>query len=258
MRHSMKKTTPKKSRLPAGVPEALAAIGIFLAVFLAIVIIRYNSTPAETPEDTAVTIPVETSAEKSIADNITLPLTLADGISLTGMYAVDALFPEDGSNAGGTNLLCCVVKNDTDKTLEYMTFTLTTGEETYEFALSTLPPACELYAFEKNAAEAPEKITDLTAETQIQLFFDEELTLMKDQLEITIGNGSIDVKNITDTPTDREIQVYYKNTENLAYFGGITYFLRVPAGLAPGETYNGYAANASTSRTEVMFVKYGN
>ena len=73
-----------------------------------------------------------------------------------------------------------------------------------------------------------------------------------------IPQGSIDIKNITDTPTDREIKVYYKNTENLAYFGGITYFLRVPAGLAPGETYNGYAANASTSRTEVMFVKYGN
>lgn len=254
----MKKTKSPKLRLPMGTAEAITAAGICIIGLLLVVIVRLFAPAEETPAFTMETLPSETDVPELLSSDITLPIQLADNLSLTGLYAADALFPEDGSNTAYENLLCAVVKNDSDKTLEYMTFTLTCGTETYEFSVTTLPPSTEVYAFEKNAAKAPEKITELTADCPIQLFFTEEPTLMEEQLEFTVNDGSIEVKNITDIPTDREIQVYYKNTENLAYFGGITYFFRVPAGLAPGETYNGYAANANKARTEVMFVKYGN
>lgn len=254
----MKKAKKTKFHLPMGFVEAFVAIGIFFVLVLIVIVINILNSFEETPEITVETVPNESVPQELLSSDITLPIEITDGITLTGLYAADALFPEDGSNTAYENLLCAVVKNDSEKTLEYMTFTLTCGTETYEFSVTTLPPSTEVYAFEKNAAKAPEKITELTADCPIQLFFTEEPTLMEEQLEFTVNDGSIEVKNITDTPTDREIQVYYKNTENLAYFGGITYFFRVPAGLAPGETYNGYAANANKARTEVMFVKYGN
>lgn len=254
----MKKTNQSQSRLPLGAIEGIAAIGIFLVLALIIIVVQLFNPPDTTPSIPVETVTAETISQELLSSDVTLPIPIADGITLTGLYAADAKFPEDGSNTETENLLCAVVKNDSGKTLEYLTFTLTSGTETYDFSVTTLPPSCEVYVFEKNAAQAPEKITDLSAECQIELFFAEEPTLMEDQLELTVRNGTIDVKNITDTPTEHEIQVYYKNTENLAYFGGITYFLRVPAGLSPGETYSGYASNASTARTEVMFVKYGN
>lgn len=256
----MKKRNTKKTNIPNGLTEAIAAIGIFFVIIFVIILARVSPPPENNnrSETTATVAAAETNTLQLLAPDVTLPLALADGISLTELVAADAFFPEDGSNTPGENLLCAVVRNDSKQTLEYMTFTLTCGEEAYEFSVTTLPPSTEVYAFEKNAAKAPEKITELTAECPIRLFFAEEPTRMEEQLEFTVNDGSIEVKNITDTPTDQEIQVYYKNTENLAYFGGITYFLRVPAGLAPGETYNAYAANASKARTEVMFVKYGN
>lgn len=255
--HSTNNTT-EKNRKRTGLAEAIVAAAVCLAIFLLVIIARLFAPAEEIPELTIESLTSETAAEELLSSEITLPISLAENLLLTGLYAADALFPEDGSNTPGENLLCAVVRNDSKQTLEYMTFTLTCGEEAYEFSVTTLPPSTEVYAFEKNAAKAPERITELTAECPIRLFFAEEPTRMEEQLEFTVNDGSIEVKNITDTPTDQEIQVYYKNTENLAYFGGITYFLRVPAGLAPGETYNAYAANASKARTEVMFVKYGN
>lgn len=253
----MKNKKHKGSGLPAGVPEAIIVFSVLLAVFLIIFLANLFAPPADFPEKETESAADANNRQELLSPDITLPLALGDGIFLTGLYAVDAVFPEDGSNAPGENLLCAVINNKSGKTLEYMTFNLTADESTYEFSVTTLPSSCDVYVFEKYAAQAPEEIAALTAETQIQLFFDEEPELMEEELEITVRDGTIDIKNISDTPIDREIQVYYKNTENLAYFGGITYFLRVPAGLAPGEVYNGYAANASMARTEVMFVKYG-
>ncbi len=258
MKTENKKKSVNKNGAPSGLVEAIVAVGIFVAVILSIVIIKICAPAEGTPEPPVDTTVHEAAQPELLSADITLPMQLTDGISLTGVYAADALFPEDGSNAECDNLICAALKNTSDKTLEYMTFALQCGEETYEFSVTTLPPSAEVYVFEKNAARAPEHIDEMTAETQIKLFFAEEPTLMEDALEITVRNGNIDIKNITDVPIDREIQVYYKNTEGGAYFGGITYFLRVPAGLKPGEVYCGYAANASAARTEVMFVKYGN
>ena len=253
----MKKKKRTKSIFLPGQAEALVVFGILLAVILVIIIVNLRAPAEEPPEIFVETVPAEETEHTILAPEITLPLPLAEGISLTGLYTADALFPEDGSNTPAENLLCAVVRNDSDRTLEYIAFTLRCGEVLYEFSVTTLPPSCEVYTFEKNAAKAPDRVDELIPETQVYLFFAEEPVLHKEQLEITVHDGSIDVKNISDAAIGSEIQVYYKNTENLAYFGGITYFFRVPAGLAPGATYNGYAANASTARTEVMFVKYG-
>lgn len=254
----MKQKKLKNFRLPLGVAEGIVAIGILFVLVIVIIVIKLFNSAEETPEISLGTISAETAPKELLSPEVTLPIQITDGITLTDLYAADAKFPEDGSNTDSENLLCAVVKNDSDKTLEYLAFTLTCGTETYDFSITTLPPSCEVYVFEKSAAQAPEKITAVSAECQVELFFTEEQTLMDDELAFTIKDGTIDIKNITDAPIDHEIQVYYKNTENLAYFGGITYFLRVPAGLKPGETYSGYAANASKNRTEVMFVKYGN
>ena len=253
----MKKKIEKKNRLPAGVTEALAAFGLILAVILLVVLFRPPEQPPQAPVQT--TAATTTAAEQFVRLEVDgLPLSLGGGISLTGLYAADAVFPEDGSSRPVENVLCAVVRNDSGKTLEYMTFTLQCGEELREFSVTTLPASREAYVFEKNAAQAPQTTAELKAESQIQLFFDEEPQLMEDQLRITVRNGSIEVCNISDAAIKHEIQVYYKNTRANAYFGGITYFLRIPEGLAEGETYNAYAAHADVDRSEVMFVKYGN
>ena len=55
---------------------------------------------------------------------------------------------------------------------------------------------------------------------------------------------------------DKEISVFYKTASGDTYIGGITYRLRVPAGLAAGEEYLGNAKHASEKMSKVMFVTY--
>lgn len=187
------------------------------------------------------------------AANTKLPIHLGASVYLTEILSVSGHYPENGKDEQTENVLAIRVRNDADRTIEYLTVGLDCGAETYQFAISTLPPGETVLAYDKAQKAAPTSADEVQAEVGYLVFFAQEPSLLTDKLRITPQNGNIQVTNITDKDIASEFFVYYKNMVNDEFLGGITYRVRIADGLKAGETYNGYAANSSTARTRIMF-----
>ena len=153
-------------------------------------------------------------------------------------------------------MLSATFLNEGDKAIQYASVKVTVGEETFSFVFSTLPAGKSVRVFEADRKECVGSEDTVSAEIESIVYFQEELSIYENDLEITISDGVISVKNISERDMDKEISVFYKTASGDTYIGGITYRLRVPAGLAAGEEYLGNAKHASEKMSKVMFVTY--
>lgn len=229
-----------------------AAILIDLAIILAVCLLWPRTSDAEVPS-------------QEIASDVSLPQTeapsesidLGSGLKLTKLSEVTGNFPEDGSDEFVESMLSATFLNEGDKTIQYASVKVTVGEETYSFAFSTLPGKKTVRVFEANKKNLTGTPGTVSAEIETIAYFQEEPSIYENDLEITITDGVICVKNISDKDIDKEISVFYKTASGDTFIGGITYRLRVPAGLASGEAYWGNALHADEKMSKVMFVTYG-
>lgn len=267
----MKKTknSQNKKRLPSGLSEFLAALGIVFFVLLLVSVLRScgasdedeNEDEADgaTTEDTAAEteeLPTATVLDPLILDGIELPLSLTAGITVDQLYTATGRFPEDGSDEAVENVLAVKLSNTTDKTLEYLTFTLTVNGEEYPFAVTTLPGGESIHVFNSERKTAPETVTSAAGETEYEIYFAEEPSVHSESLAFEVQNGTIVVTNISETDITSDIMVYYKTKSDSGYLGGITYRFRISGGLPAGKSHNAYAPHAYVDMTEVMFVQY--
>lgn len=185
------------------------------------------------------------------------PIDLGSGLKLTELLEVTGNFPEDGSDEFVENMLSATFVNEGENTIQYSSVQVTVGEENYTFAFSTLPAGEAIRVFEADKKELLKSENEVSAEAEAIAYFQEEPSLYEDELELAVSDGIISVKNISGTDIDKEISIFYKNVSGDTYIGGITYRLRVPAGLAAGEEYKGNAMHASEKMSKVMFVTYG-
>lgn len=185
------------------------------------------------------------------------PIDLGSGLKLIGLSEVTGNFPEDGSDEFVEKMLSAAFINEAEKTIQYASIQVMIGEETFSFALSTLPPGKSIRVFEADKKSMSETSEEISAEAEYIAYFQEEPSIHEEELEFTVSDGVITVKNISESDIDKEISVFYKNVSGDTYMGGITYRLRVPSGLAAGEEYKGNAMHASEKMTKVMFVTYG-
>ncbi|MBQ8368872.1 MAG: hypothetical protein IJY35_02700 [Clostridia bacterium] len=253
----------KHPKPPTGLPEFLAALGIVLVIVLLIPLIR-GCSEAEVPDepiDAAEPIqPEPVSAafiETPLAfDGATLPAEIDDGVFLTSLTSADGKFVEDGSDEAVTGVLCAVFSNTTDKTIEYMTAVVTVDGEEYRFAVTTLPAGSTVHTLESSRKPAPETVRNLTAEKEYLIWFTREISRHEDDLAYTITDGTIAITNVSGEDIASDIVVYYKNTYENTYMGGITYRVRVTGGLQAGESFNGYAPHATENDTRIMFTEW--
>lgn len=85
--------------------------------------------------------------------------------------------------------------------------------------------------------------------------FQEKPQMYKDVFELTVMDGIMNIKNISDKDIDGVIYVYYKNTRDGGLFGGITY--RVPFdSLKSGELKQMSSKNLSKENSVMEFITY--
>lgn len=229
----------------------IGAILIVLAILLAGCQLRTRTSDAEIPSQG---MPSEASEQQTGLSQD--PIYLGKGLKLTALSEVTGNFPEDGSDEFVASMLSATFLNEGDKAIQYAAVKVTVGEETFSFVFSTLPAGKSVRVFEADRKECVGSEDAVSAEIESIVYFQEEPSIYDSDLEITISDGVISVKNISERDMDKEISVFYKTVSGDTYIGGITYRLRVPAGLAAGEEYLGNAKHASEKMSKVMFVTY--
>lgn len=243
----MKKSV-KLNKKNTALTVAVTAIVVGIVLFAALVLLLPNLAKSGDGEET-------TAAEQTEIKRFD-PIELGEGIVLTALSKASGPFPEDGSNTNVENVLCATFENTAKKTLQYAKVFVTVGDKIYNFEFTTIPAGESVVAFETTKASANNVNGDISAEAEYIVFFETEPTLFESDLEISVSNGMITVKNISGKDIDKEISLFYKNKIDGKYMGGITYRVRV-SGIKAGETVSGYSSHADESSTKVMFCQYG-
>lgn len=176
------------------------------------------------------------------------------GLEIKGINKYAGLFVEDGTDETVSDVCAVTVRNNAEKTVQYAHLTLTIGEGTYEFDVTTLPPNAEVQLLELSRQPMPESTDGYTALVTMYAAFDAEPGMNADALEITTQDTAITIKNITDADMG-QIYVYYKVAYGDLYLGGITYRVGVGS-LAAGQSTTCYASHYSTEYCKLMFATY--
>ena len=240
----------KHKRLPVGwIAAGVCVIGIAALVWVAGIGLRNEQT---TTVQSTVAIPnIEEKPIIAPEDG----LDLGSGIKLKKLSFACGNFPEDGSDDFLPDMLSATFVNEGEQTLQYAKVGVTVDGKKYSFEFSTLPPGKSVCAFEMNRATTPESADEITAQVEFMSFFPAEPNCMQDQLEITVENGYVSVKNTSSKNLEGEISIFFKNTFGSSYMGGITYRVRIDS-LAAGETLSGYSSHAYKDCSEIMFVQF--
>jgi len=206
----------------------------------------------EAPEESGSQQPGETQAPKTPGG-----LHLGSNIYVTGTMSYTGAFMEDRTDEVVSDVLGIKITNTGEEYIQAMDITLTDGDVTAEFSLSTLFPGQTVVVLEKNRmayTDAPE-FTDF--ETSSVALFDGNPGMAEDKIKIQCLDGVINITNISDEDITGDILVYYKNYIGGIYYGGITYRLRVEGGLKAGEIRQGSAAHFNTNNSTVVFATCG-
>ncbi len=249
----------KKTSRAEGLAEFIVALALIAALVCIVIFARGCSADhsgSDTPETEADTSENISELEPIASYGIEYPIEIADGITLDWVYTATGYFPEDATDDMVEDVLAAKFTNTTDRSLEYMTLTLTVNGEEYPFSIKTLPAGRSVYVFNSDRLAAPTDVTEVTSEVEYQVFFADEPTLREDVFKYTVTDGMIAVTNVTDEDITADFYVYYKSTAGEDLFGGITYRFKVSGTIKAGESFNGYTPHAYSHMTEVMFTDY--
>lgn len=215
-----------------------------------------QTEPGSTEPTAQATAPSEAAASETAAQptqpaNATLLIT--DGVYISDIFAYSGPYVEDGSNTSCTNVCAVMLRNDSGQHYQYVKFELETAGGTYTFSATTLFAGAQMTVLcENGAAFTSAEVLDLRAITVAP--FTETPTVHTDTLQISYTDGFINVKNISGG-TLSNVYVYYKNTDENGYLGGITY--RVSFGsLNAGELKQSAASNMHRATGKVVFATY--
>lgn len=222
-------------------------LGITLLAAVLVVAVRvHHGNEVKQPEMPGVSTPVP-------ADSVSIDL--GSGLEITNISRFAGSFIEDGSDDVLSDVCAITVKNNAAATVQYAHITLSIGEGSYEFDLSTLPSGASAQLLELSRQPLPESTDGLTASLSSFAPFDTEPTLCEDAISIDAQDTAITITNVSGSDITGQIYVYYKSAYGDLYIGGITYRTGV-SGLAAGESTTLYASHYSTAYSRIMFVTY--
>ena len=195
------------------------------------------------------------SAENQ-SSNAAKPIMQLDGdLVLMDVSRYAGAFVEDGTDETVSDVMAITVRNDGDKTVQYVHLSLSQNDNVYEFDLTTLPPGGIVQLLELSRQPVPESTEGMTARVTNLAVFDEEPSMYADIFEIETQDMSLTITNKTEHDITGQIYIYYKIAYDELYMGGITY--RAGAnGLQAGETTACYAGHFSEKYSKIMFVTY--
>ncbi len=142
-------------------------------------------------------------------------------------------FMEDGSDKEVKNIVAAVLVNTTPTDYEYVEFCVNTDKGTHSFtasgikAGSTVTVLCQ----NKDKFEKDEAMKDFTIDAKAE--YAAPPTVPEDVFEVYYTGANVSVKNIG-TRDLTDLCVYYKQTNDEGFLGGITYRTKISA-LKAGE-----------------------
>ena len=181
------------------------------------------------------------------------PIDLGNDLTILEIGSYTGMFLEDGTDELVEDVMTIVVKNESDKDLQYTQIYLDYGHAKAQFALTNLKAGASVVVLEQNRMEKPTEEL-VKAETEHIVFYEEVQNLMGDCFEVEGLEGMMNVKNISEEAISGDVYVYYKNVENGMYFGGITYRVHIEGGIGAGEIKQVGASHYMPDRCEILLV----
>ena len=125
--------------------------------------------------------------------------------------------------------LAVVAENVSDDDVEYALLTVSTKNDTLTFNVSALMKGTKavLLCNESVGCDPYEVYT--AWQTENKIIFENPPVMNEDKIEVQVMDGSISVKNISGEDIESDIYIYYKERENDAVNGSVTYKIRVDA-----------------------------
>ena len=177
-----------------------------------------------TPDETGARLgKIQGYTQKNSVSTHTLPQPVGDGaVTVVSIGEYTGAYIEDGTDMQIEKIAAIVVQNTSSKPIQHATVSLGSGEEKlYTFSFSTIPAGCSALVLETDKKLFSNE-KDITSFTSTVTNCD-ELATNSDKIKVTYENGTLKLKNLTDTDF-RGVYVRYKNfTAGNVYYGGITY-----------------------------------
>lgn len=175
------------------------------------------------------------SDETTEVGGMTLPYTPAyKDMEIISIGSYDGKFVEDGSDTKKSNVLAMVIKNTSDKVIDYgqIVMKISGQNEGITFQLSNLKPGAAALVMESSGqVEFNEDDKYIYLDSRNDLV--DEMPLMENDIKIAAKKDELTVENLSDKNL-KTVYVYYKTVDEAGcYLGGITYrtkFDRVTAG----------------------------
>ncbi len=208
-----------------------------------------GNTDFEKIEEIEIPLVTEEITEEVIVDYYEQDSTKSQvGLIVNSWLKIVSIGERDGN-------LSVLVRNISDKDVQYAVLTVICENKTYSFEMSTLTAGsssiltCDGAVFNSNGQYHSWKISD-------EIIFSEPISLYPEVFEISGTDGCVSVKNISNKDIDGTIYVYYKSVVDGVFTEGTTYRIKID-GLKKGEETQVYSSHYVKDTSLVMFVTYG-
>lgn len=170
------------------------------------------------------------------------------GLDILAAGSYSGSFFEDGSDEAVEDIAAIVIRNTGAQTVEY-------GEVnagTFHFVFTGLPVNAVMLVLESDRGAYSEmsgaQVAARVNAADVREDYDEAF-------EIYLGDGVINIRNISGTSFSEDVFVYYKNIQDGVLLGGITYRVRFD-GVADGAIAQSIQSHATAEHTAVIYMTY--
>lgn len=217
-----------------------------------------TETTASVDDTEATSAPQEETPDKVQVDDVELvDYDLGEGLQITDVGKYTGIYMEDGTDEVVSGVMMIVLANNSEDPLQYAEIELTVGEETAYFSVSTLPAGASVVLLEKNRMDYDANVTVNQAVAKNVAFFSQPLSLCENKITIQALNGAMNITNISGEDITDDVVIYYKNSAQDVFYGGITYRIRIEGGMKADEIKQIMASHFSASGSTIMFVTCG-
>lgn len=214
----------------------IAAVALMIAAML----LTQKHAPVPGPVLTRPTtdaVPAAPQITEPAAVTQTEPagIELGQGLFITDLYNYSGIYMEDGTNDAVVDVMMLLLHNGGTADLQYLELELYFGDQVYTFQATDLASGSCAVLLEQERKSYPGGQPDETV-VRHAAFFEEDMQLHEDVLQIQGLEGVLNVTNISDRDIVGDIYICYKYAGEDLFYGGITFRARIP-GLKAGEIY---------------------
>ena len=190
-------------------------------------------------------------SDKSSNNNLKTPYKVSStGMQINKIKSYSGKFVENGSDKEVSNILALEVKNTSKKDLQYGQIKLQiNNKKTATFDLTNLPAGKTVTVIESTGSISYNSGDSYKYEEATYASVD-KLPMSENKVKVSTNGSDIIVENISNKNLGT-VYVYYKNTKDNSYLGGITYRAKFE-NVEKGKLYTASTSHFSDSSKIVM------